>query len=76
MCLFMKTTVKKMDFDQVMALPRYPHKAPRKPGIFWRVLIRLLTVFGMIGTKFTYESERMELLGKDEPCLILMNHSC
>ena len=72
----MKTTVKKMDFDQVMALPRYPHKAPRKPGIFWRVLIRLLTVFGMIGTKFTYESERMELLGKDEPCLILMNHSC
>lgn len=72
----MKTTVKKMDFGKVMALPRYPHKAPRKPNIFWRVLIRLLTVFGMAGTKFTYESERMELLGKDEPCLILMNHSC
>ena len=72
----MKTTVKKMDFDKVMALKRYPHKAPRKPGIFWRLLIRLLTVFGMIGTNFTYESERMELLGKDEPCLILMNHSC
>ena len=72
----MKTTVKTMDFDKVMALPRYPHKAPRKPGIFWRTLIRLLTIVGMAGTKFTYESERMELLGKDEPCLILMNHSC
>ena len=72
----MKTTVKKMDFDKVMALPRYPHKAPRKPGIFWRTLIRLLTIVGMAGTRFTYESERMELLGKDEPCLILMNHSC
>ena len=72
----MKTTVKKMDFDKVMALPRYPHKTPKKPHMFWRLLIRLLTVFGMAGTKFTYESERMELLGKDEPCLILMNHSC
>ena len=72
----MKTTVKKMDYDKVMQLPRYAHKAPRKPNIFWRLLIRLLTVFGMAGTKFTYETERMELLGKDEPCLILMNHSC
>ena len=72
----MKTTVKAMDIDKVMALPRYPHKAPRKPGIFWRTLIRLLTYIGMAGTKFTYETERMELLGKDEPCLILMNHSC
>ena len=73
---FMKTTVKKMDYDKVMALPRYAHKAPRKPNLFWRTLIRLLTVFGMAGTKFQYTSERMELLGKDEPCLILMNHSC
>ena len=72
----MKTTVKKMDYDKVMQLPRYAHKAPRKPNLFWRLLIRLLTVFGMMGTKFTYETERMELLGKDEPCLILMNHSC
>ena len=72
----MKTTVKNMDFDKVMALPRYPHKAPRKPNLFWRTLIRVLTIFGMAGTKFAYESERMELLRKDEPCLILMNHSC
>ena len=72
----MKTTVKNMDFDKVMALPRYAHKAPRKPNLFWRTLIRVLTIFGMAGTKFAYESERMELLHKDEPCLILMNHSC
>ena len=72
----MKTTVKKMDYDKVMALPHYPHKEPRKPNLFWRSLIRLLTNVGMAGTKFTYETERMELLGKDEPCLILMNHSC
>ena len=72
----MKTTVKTKDYDAVLALPRYPHKQPRKPNLFWRVLIRLLTLVGMAGTGFTYESEGMENLPKDEPCLILMNHSC
>ena len=74
--LLMKTTVKKMDYDEVMQLPHYPHKAPRKPNMFWRTLVRGLSVFGMMGTDFKYETERMELVGKDEPCLILMNHSC
>ena len=72
----MKTTVKQMDYDKVMSLPRYAHKLPRKPGIFWRSLIRLLTLFGLMGTKFHYETEGFEKIGKDEPCLILMNHSC
>ena len=72
----MKTTIKTMNFDKVMALPRPQRKLPRKPGMFWRCLIRFLTIFGMMGTKFSYETERMELLGKDEPCLILMNHTC
>ena len=72
----MKTTIKKMDFDKVMALPRPERKLPRKPGMFWRCLIRFLCIFGMMGTRFRYETERMELLEKDEPCLILMNHTC
>lgn len=72
----MKTTLKPMDYDGVMALPPYPRKKPVKPNFFWRTLIRGLTVAGLMGTKFTYETERMELLPKDEPCLILMNHSC
>lgn len=72
----MKTTVKKMNFDKVMALPRPQHKKPVKPHMFWRALIRFLTIFGMMGTKFTYETEGFEKIGKDEPCLILMNHTC
>ena len=72
----MKTTVKKMAFDSVMALKRPQHKLPRKPHMFWRVLIRVLTVFGMMGTGFRYETEGFEKIGKDEPCLILMNHTC
>ena len=71
----MKISVKHMDYDKVMSLPRYKHKNPNKPNIFWRVLIRLLTVFGMMGIKFTYETEGLDEI-KNEPCLILMNHSC
>ena len=72
----MKTTVKAMDYASVMALPRPNRKKPLKPNWFWRILIRILCVFGMMGTGFTYRKERMELLGKKEPCLILMNHTC
>ena len=72
----MKTTVRTMDYDKVMALPGYPHKHPKKPNLFWRSLVRGLCTFGLMGTNFQFETERMELVGKDEPCLILMNHSC
>ena len=72
----MKTTVKQMDYDQVMALAPYPHKKPRKIGFFWRCLIRGLSQFGLMGTHFTYTTEGMEKIGDNEPCLILMNHSC
>ena len=72
----MKTTIKKLDYDKVMALPRPERKLPKKPNMFWRTLIRVLCVFGMMGTKFSYTTERMELLDKDEPCLVLMNHTC
>lgn len=71
----MKIQTRKKDFDDVMSLPGYPHKKPKKINLFWRSLIRFLTIFGMMGTKFTYEAEGLEKL-KDEPCLILMNHSC
>ena len=72
----MKTTIKKLDYHKVMELPKPRRKLPRKPNLFWRCLIRFLCIFGMMGTKFSYETERMELLDKDEPCLILMNHTC
>ena len=60
----MKISVKRMDYDKVMSLPRPKHKSPKKPNLFWRVLIRILTVFGMAGTKFKYEVEGLEDLKK------------
>ena len=65
----------KKDYDVVMSAPRYKRKPPKKVALFWRVLIRILTVFGMAGTQFTFETEGLEDL-KDQPCLVLMNHSC
>ncbi len=72
----MKTTVKTLTYDQVMALPRPRYQKPRKPNLFWRTLIRVLCFFGMMGSGFRYEKEGMEKIGKKEPCLILMNHTC
>lgn len=72
----MKTTVKGLDYEKVMALPQYPHLHPIRPGIFWRTLVRGLSILGLAGTHFHYTSEGMEKVGKNEPCLILMNHSC
>lgn len=72
----MKTTIRHSDIDTVLSLPRPKYQRPRKANFFWRSLIRLLTVFGMAGTGFRYEAEDLKKLGKDTPCLILMNHTC
>lgn len=72
----MKITVKTVDYDQVAALPTHPHKNPKKPNLFWRTLLRVLSQAGLAGTKFHYETQGMEAVGKNEPCLIFMNHSC
>ena len=72
----MKTTTQKADYEIVAAKAPYPHKKPKKPNLFFRTLIRLLTIPGLGGTGFHYTSEGMEALGPEEPCLILMNHSC
>ena len=48
----MKTTVKELDYEKVMALPQYPHLHPIRPGIFWRTLVRGLSILGLAGTHF------------------------
>ena len=72
----MKNTFKSLSYDAVMKKPRPKHKNPVKPHMFWRTLIRILTNFSLAGSGFQYTTEGMEKIKKDEPCLILMNHSC
>ena len=71
----MKTTIKYMDYDKVINLPRPKHKNPRRPNLFWRGLIQILTHFGLKGSGFQCQMD-LESLDPKEPCLILMNHTC
>ena len=71
----MKTTIKHLDYEKVMALPRPEHRAPKYPSFFWRSLVRGISGLGMGGCKLSYTKEGLDAV-KDQPCLILMNHTC
>ncbi len=61
-------------YDEVMALPKPPHKKPKKPNLFFRTLTRAASVPDLLSTRFSYTfPDKKEVLS--EPCLILMNHS-
>ena len=41
-----------------------------------QTVIRVLSILDLWPVRFRYEKHGMEKIGKGEPCLILMNHSC
>lgn len=71
----MKIKTKVMPYDKVASIVAHTHKNPKKPNILFRTLVRILSIFDLAATHFRYEKIGMERLGKNEPCLILMNHS-
>lgn len=71
----MKIKVKKMDYDEVLKQPASKKLPPRRPSILFRTLLKLLSSSDLKATNFTYTQTGMERLGKNEPALILMNHS-
>ena len=64
-----------MPFDEVQKLPKLRHKTPRMPSSFLATVVRIAVEPTLRKIKFSYTKERMDLIGKNEPCLILMNHS-
>ena len=70
----MKINVKEMTYDEVLKLPRLQHKLPMKPQMWLASIVRLVCIPTLRKIGFHYTTERMELV-KDQPCLILMNHS-
>lgn len=68
----MKIKTKTASYQEVMALPRWEHKPPRKPGILFRTLMRLLGIADLRSAHFSYTVSGELPSG---PCLILMNHS-
>ena len=71
----MKIKTKRLPYEKVMALPRSKHRNPLKPLFLLQIVVRVLAIFDLFPTKFTYETHGMEKIKKDEPYLILMNHS-
>ncbi len=69
----MKINTKEMSYDEVLKLPRLKHKKPLKPQQWLTTIVRLVCEITLRQTKFSYTTERMDLVG-DQPCLILMNH--
>ena len=71
----MKIKTKRLPYEKVMALPRSKHRDPLKPLFLLQLVVRVLAIFDLFPTKFTYKTHGMERIKKNEPCLILMNHS-
>ena len=71
----MKITTKRLPYEKVLEKKPPKHRKPLRPMFLLQILIRILSIFDLRPTKFTYKAEGMEKIGKKEPCLILMNHS-
>ena len=69
-----KINTKEMTYEQVLNLPRLQHKTPLKPRMWLAAIVRIACIPTLRKIKFSYTTERMEAV-KDQPCLILMNHS-
>ena len=71
----MKIATRRLPYEKVMAKKRPRHRKPLRPLFLLQLLIRFLAIFDLAPTHFSYTAEGMEKLSKNEPCLILMNHS-
>ena len=74
----MKIKVKNRPYRQVIDeynSKKHTHVKPIRPNIFFRTLMRLVSIPDLLATRFTFKKIGMEKLGKDEPAFMLMNHS-
>ena len=69
----MKIKTKTMSYEEVMALPSWEHKKPKKPSKLLAGVARMLLGGELKKVNFTCEKVDMEKAG-DGPWLVLMNH--
>lgn len=70
----MKVKIKRVSYEYAKMIQPPRKKKLKKPSFLFRSLIRILSMFELKKTNFTYTENRMEKAGKG-PYLILMNHS-
>lgn len=71
----MKIKTSKMTYEEALALPQHAHQKPLRQYFIFRLILLMASIWDLWRTHFTYRLIHMEKLGKNEPCLILMNHS-
>lgn len=71
----MKIKMMEKPYEEVAALPGRERILPRRPGILFRTLLKVLSLPELMQVHFTCNKIDMEKLKPDEPCLFLMNHS-
>lgn len=71
----MKIKTAKMTYEEALALPQPAHQKPLRQFFLFRLLLLIVSLWDLWRTRFTYRLIGLEKLGKNEPCLILMNHS-
>ncbi|MBQ0002898.1 MAG: 1-acyl-sn-glycerol-3-phosphate acyltransferase [Treponema sp.] len=72
----MKIKVTKLPYETVSKICVNKKHPPLRPNLFWRTLMKIIAKSDLKKTQFSYTKTGMENLKKNEPCLILMNHSC
>ena len=71
----MKIKTARVSYLQIINRKKEKPFVSKRPNLFFRTLLKLVSLPDLIATKFTYIKVGMERLGKKEPCLYLMNHS-
>ncbi len=71
----MKIKAERRPYEQVMMMERDKKMHAKRPNLFFRTLLKIVSLPDLIATRFSYTKVGMERLGKKEPCLYLMNHS-
>ena len=71
----MKIKTIKLPYSEVLKRKQKKLKKPVKVLFFWKLLIKIISVFDLWAVKFKCNKINIDKLNKKEPCLILMNHS-
>lgn len=72
----MKISQKKKSYADVLKIPAPVRKKPGKPLFILKWIIKAYSAFDLWRNHAKFIEVGMEKLGKKEPALILMNHSC
>lgn len=71
----MKIKIIDRPYADVVAMTPKKHQKPLRVHPFFRALLKIVSLPDLWATKFSCNRIGMDRLGKDEPCLYLMNHS-